>query len=285
MKKELKEKFPKWIENGEKNGLILSDDIDSLMCYIFLRDNFDYQIRYFYDVNGENYTHKIYKQENYKYNKNIENVIAIDLALEGCKCWDNHIVKVNKNDTYNKNSANLNAIDNICNSNYTDKWCVSTYITMLSYYNVDIKNWTRDQLAILCSIDGLYYPFLKNYSSRIDFRSIARKHLKQLEYEFLEEFIDNNLDYILKIKKDLKLDSKIKINKNGYFETDLDLKKLSEIFKTDISLTKDKCELTQVLHKQFIRNKDKQYIKDTYCKNKKMRNFALVKKDCAVFSY
>lgn len=284
MKKELKERFPKWIKEQGANPLILSDDIDSLMSYIFLRDNFNCKVRYFYDSNGENFTHKLYKQKGFDYKLYGKKAIAVDLALESCKCWDNHVVKYATDDTYNKNSANLNVIDNICNYNYTEKWCVSTYITILAYYNVDIKSWTREQLAILCAIDGLYYPFKNNYSSKIDFKSIATEHLEQLDYEFLANFIEDNLDYIEKLKKDLNLDSKIKIV-NGKFTTNIKLDKLSKIFNTDISLPKGLFELKQTLHKQFKNDLPKNYLKENNCEGKKMRNFALVKRYKVVYSY
>ena len=157
----LKGKFPSWVKDIEKNPLILSDDIDSLMSYIFLRDHFNCKVRYYYDVNGENWTHKLYKQKGYDYGFDTKKAIAVDLALEGYRCWDNHVIKVRDTDNTNKLSANLNVIDNIYLDNYTNKWCVSTYITILSYYNIDISKWNREQLAILCSIDGVYYPFRK----------------------------------------------------------------------------------------------------------------------------
>ena len=59
MIQELKEKFPVWTRTIKENPLILSDDIDSLMSYIFLRDRFNCKVRYYYDVNAENWTHKL----------------------------------------------------------------------------------------------------------------------------------------------------------------------------------------------------------------------------------
>ena len=123
----LKKQFPSWTKDIEKNPLILSDDIDSLMSYIFLRDRFNCKVRYYYDVNAENWTHKLYKQKGYDYGFDTKKAICVDLALEGYRCWDNHVIKVRDTDNTNKLSANLNVIDNIYLDNYTDKWCVSTY--------------------------------------------------------------------------------------------------------------------------------------------------------------
>ena len=275
----LKGKFPSWVKDIEKNPLILSDDIDSLMSYIFLRDHFNCKVRYYYDVNGENWTHKLYKQKGYDYGFDTKKAIAVDLALEGYRCWDNHVIKVRDTDNTNKLSANLNVIDNIYLDNYTNKWCVSTYITILSYYNIDISKWNREQLAILCSIDGVYYPFR---SER--FKTIAAKHLKDLGYEFLIEFIENNIEYIEQIKKELNLDGKIKV-KDGKLTTDIKLDKLSDIFNTDISLPNYTFQLRSTLTKRRTDVKSKENVKKYLIEDKKLRNFVLVSTSKIIYSY
>lgn len=275
----LKGKFPSWVKDIEKNPLILSDDIDSLMSYIFLRDHFNCKVRYYYDVNGENWTHKLYKQKGYDYGFDTKKAIAVDLALEGYRCWDNHVIKVRDTDNTNKLSANLNVIDNIYLDNYTNKWCVSTYITILSYYNIDISKWNREQLAILCSIDGVYYPFR---SER--FKTIAAKHLKDLGYEFLIEFIENNIEYIEQIKKELNLDGKIKV-KDGKLTTDIKLDKLSDIFNTDISLPNYTFQLRSTLTKRRTDVKSKENVKKYLIEDKNLRNFVLVSTSKIIYSY
>lgn len=280
MIKSLKEQFPSWTKDIEKNPLILSDDIDSLMSYIFLRDRFNCKVRYYYDVNGENWTHKLYKQKGYDYGFDTKKAIAVDLALEGYRCWDNHVIKVRDTDNTNKLSANLNVIDNIYLDNYTDKWCVSTYITILSYYNIDISKWNREQLAILCSIDGVYKPFIGTKR----FKPIAAKHLKDLGYEFLIEFIENNIEYIEQIKKELNLDGKIKV-KDGKLTTDIKLDKLSDIFNTDISLPNYTFQLRSTLTKRRTDVKSKENVKKYLIEDKKLRNFVLVSTSKIIYSY
>ncbi|EHK2345805.1 hypothetical protein KCK39_001755 [Clostridium perfringens] len=279
MIQELKEKFPSWVKNIEKNPLIMSDDIDSLMSYIFLRDNFNCKVRYFYDTNRGKFTHLMYKQRGFDYGLQDKKAIAVDLALEGFRCWDNHVIKVKGTDATNKLSANLNAIDNIYTDNYTDKWCVSTYITILSYYNVDISKWTREQLAILCSIDGVYYPFR---NSR--FKAIANEHLKELNYEFLVEFIENNLEYIEEIKDKFNLDGKIKVI-NGKLTTDIKLDKLSEIFNIDISLPTCTFQLKHTLTKKIKNTISKENVRKYLIDDKKLRNFILVSRKTIIYSY
>lgn len=279
MIKELKEKFPIWVNDIEKNPLIMSDDIDSLMSCIFLRDKFNCNIRYYYDSNGENWTHKLYKRKGFDYKLYGKKAIAVDLALENFRCFDNHVIKVRDTDDINKNSANLNAIDNICLDNYIEKWCVSTYITLLSYYNVDISKWTREQLAILCATDGVYYPF-KNTK----FKDIASKHLKQLDYEFLIEFIENNIEYIEQIRKELNLDGKIKVVE-GKLTTDIKLDKLSNIFNIDISLPTGTYQLKETLTKKIRQPMSKENIRKYLIEDKKIRNFVLVSTKTIIYSY
>ncbi|MCH1962687.1 hypothetical protein MCG45_07330 [Clostridium perfringens] len=281
MIKNLKEQFPSWTKDIEKNPLILSDDIDSLMSCIFLRDKFNCKVRYFYDSNSnkKEFTHLMYKQKGFDYKLQDRKAIAVDLALEGVRCFDNHVIKVRGTDKTNKLSANLNAIDNIYLDNYTEKWCVSTYITILSYYDIDISKWTREQLAILCAIDGVYYPF-KNTR----FKPIASKHLKQLDYEFLIKFIENNIDYIEQIKKELNLDEKIKVVE-GKLTTDIKLDKLSEIFNIDISLPNATYQLKETLTKKIRQPASKENIRKYLIENKKLRNFVLVSKKTIIYSY
>lgn len=279
MNKELKEQFPVWTNTTDGNPLILSDDIDSLMSYIFLRDNFNCKVRYFYDTNRGKFIHLMYKQKGFDYGLQDKKAIAVDLALEGFRCWDNHVIKVRNTDKTNKLSANLNAIDNIYRDNYTDKWVVSTYITILSYYNVDISKWAKEQLAILCAIDGVYFPFK---SPR--FKNIATKHLEQLDYGFLVEFIENNLDYITKIKDELNLDGKINIV-DGKLTTDIKLDKLSEIFNMNISLPTCTFQLKQTLTKKIKDPMSKENVKKYLIDDKKLRNFVLVRKNQIIYSY
>lgn len=279
MIKNLKEKFPVWTTNIERNPLIMSDDIDSLMSCIFLRDKFNCKVRYFYDTNRGEFTHLMYKRKGFDYGLQDRKAIAVDLALENFRCFDNHVIKVRDTDNTNKLSANLNAIDNIYLDNYTDKWCISTYITLLSYYNVDISKWTREQLAILCAIDGVYYPF-KNTR----FKPIASKHLKQLDYEFLIEFIEDNIDYIEQIKKDINLDGKIKVV-DGKLTTDINLDKLSEIFNIDISLPTGTYQLKQTLTKKIKQPLEKENVRKYLIDDKKLRNFVLVSTKTIIYSY
>lgn len=282
MKQEIKDKFPKWCQDGDtKYNLILSDDIDSLMCYQFQSWFFGREVKFFFDANTEGFTQTLYKVEGVNKVGN-DNVIGLDIALEGnIKTWDNHIVKIRRNDSINENSANLNIVLDVCQSNYTSKAVVSSFITMLSYYEVDIREWSKEQLAVLCAIDGLYFPFQNS-----NFIATGRKNLKLLGYDFLEDFIKENLSLILHLKRELKLDAKIKVGNDGKLTTAIDLERLSEIFEDIfwyISLPGDTFVEKERLKKKYIQNIN--YSKDELIKKNNLFNFALCYRNKGVISY
>lgn len=283
MKQEIKDKFPLWCQDGDtKYNLILSDDIDSLMCYTFQNWYFNRQVKFFFDANAQGFTQKLYKATEVESVGN-DNVIGLDIALEGdIKTWDNHIVKIKRADITNSNSANLNLALDVCQINYTDKACVSTFITMLSYYDIDISTWSKEQLAVLCAIDGLYYPFREGSN----FVATGRKNLRLLEYEFLEDFIKENMDLILALKDELKLDAKIKVGADGKLTTAIDLDSLSEIFE-DIFwyISLPNCEFTEksTLEKKYVQNVN--YSKDYLIEKYNIFNFALCYRNKGVISY
>lgn len=281
MKKEIKEKFPTWCEDTEgKYDCIMSDDIDSLMCAVVQEKVFNNKVKYFFfsDSQSRN-TQKCYKVKDHK--TIYERMLGLDIALEGkWRCWDNHVVKVSQDDIVNKNSANLNIALDIYRNNYTKKACVSSFITMLSYYDIDISSWSKEQLLILSAIDGLYYPFQNTY-----FEKQATENLKILGYEFLVGFIKENISEIKKIKDKLRLDGKIWVNKEGKLETNIKLDQLSQIFGFEIKLSDEIFIETKTLTKNFDRITKETLVEKLKRENKALFNLALVKKDFYVYSY
>lgn len=292
MNTELKELMPKWCEDKNTNySLLLSDDIDSFMCSIIEKELFDREINYFLDVNYEKANWNSYgKQMLYGTNDNLDwnNIIGLDMALEGeIKCWDNHVVKKDKSDKVNPNSANLNAITNISSSNYTDKFIVSSFITMLSYYDYDITTWDKDQLAVLCAIDGVYHPFINSI-----FKVKGRKNLAILGYEFLADFIEENLSYITYVENQLNLKyGKIWVNEEGYLETNIDLLGLelifSDIFKTSFNLSDLRFRELKSYKSKYVNfeGKNSKYNKEILNVKDRMINFALTYKSKGIVSY
>ena len=282
MQKEIKELFPSWCEENsvKKYDCIMSDDLDSLMCAVVQEKVFKNKVKYFFfSDNKSRNTQKCYKVKDHEAAS--ERMLGLDIALEGnYKCWDNHVVKVSQDDIVNKNSANLNIALDIYRTNYTKKACVSSFITMLSYYDVDISNWSKEKLLVLCAIDGLYYPFQNTY-----FEKQGKKNLSILGYEFLVDFIKENISDIKKIKDKLRLDSKIWVNKEGKLETNIKLDELSQIFGFEIKLSDEIFIETKTLTKNFDRMPKETLLEKLKRENKALFNLALVKKDFYVYSY
>lgn len=284
---ETKEKFPQWCEDKETNyKLLLSDDIDSFMCYVLQKELFNRKCEYFIDVNYKK-INGIGEQMLYSTWDNIDwnNIIGLDIALENnIKCWDNHITRHYINDEYNHNSANMNVISNICSNNYKCKFVISSFITMLSYYNIDISTWDKEQLAVLSCIDGLYTPFVKP-----EFKYQGRRNLEVLGYGFLADFIEKNLQYIITIEYQYNLKyGKIRVNDNGLLETNIDLLGLellfNDVFKTSFSLPDHIFKPLEVYKSVFVKLGDK-YTKQLLNKDDRLMNFALIFKNRAVISY
>lgn len=290
MNKEIKEKFPRWCEDSNTNySLLLSDDIDSFMCYILQNELFGREIQYFLNVNYKKASWNNYGTQMLYGTKDIDwnNIIGLDIALEkNIKIWDNHVVKISKEDTVNINSANLNSIMNICRTNYKNKFVVSSFITMLNYYDYDLSSWNKEQLAVLSAIDGLYEPFVNP-----SFKEIGRKNLSILGYESLAEFIERNTDYIRAIENKLNLkQGKIWINENGYLDTDIDLLSIElifmDIFKCCFSLPNTQFKELKTYKSKYIKLEgNSRYNKyDLNIKNR-LINFALTYKKLGVVSY
>lgn len=291
MKKQIKEKFPLWCKDKESNyELIMSDDVDSLMCYIFQNKVFKREVKYFMDMSS----HKAYQSKDKKVTRDGKQILfsstdasfkknkilGLDFSIDkDIKCWDNHVVKIHKDDTYNSLSANLNVALDIRRYNYTKKGCLSSFITMLSYYNIDITKWDKDQLAILSCIDSTYEPFFTS------FKETGKHNLELLEYGFLVDFIKENITYIKKIEQKLNLkNGKIWVNKeSGLLETNINLEELGNLFGITIELPKAqfngrKLEFQSKIF-NFANNQDKASF------DKEIFNIALLYKNSGIVSF
>ncbi len=291
MKKEIKEKFPSWCMDKESNfELIMSDDIDSLMCYIFQNKVFKRECKYFMDMSSHKAyqskdkkvtrdgIQKLYSCEDASFKKN--KILGLDFSIDkDIKCWDNHVVKIDKDDTYNSLSANLNIALDIRRYNYTKKGCLSSFITMLSYYDLDITKWDKDQLAILSAIDSTYEPFFTSFAST------GKHNLELLEYGFLVDFIKENITYIKKIEQKLNLkNGKIWVNKeNGLLETNINLEELINLFGIAIELPKAQFNGRKLEFQSKIFNFSDYQDKTSF--DKEIFNIALTYKNSGVVSF
>lgn len=292
MQKEIKENMPNWCTDVEtKYQLLMSDDIDALMCYMFQKTQFNRECEYFIDMSSD----RAYEWRNGQRHNGVQtlyatseatgkgkDLLALDVSINRQnKSWDNHVVQLGENETnYNKLSANVNVAMNINKKNYTDKAIVSTFITMLSYYNHDMSEYDRDTLSLLCAIDGTYQPFAKGFERQ------GTKNLELLGFEFLIPFIKENMQYIQEIDNKYLNKKNIWVNKDGYLTTNLDLDVISDLFNYPIELPKKqfkKCG--EFKSKIFNANsfKDKEHMEEFY--GKKIFNIALTYKNSGIVSF
>lgn len=223
MKKELREKFPKWCSDytQKQNTLILTDDLDSLVgCAIekYVKEN---EINYFYDFKNIFVADKEDKRK----------AIGIDLALHRGKSWCNHVVRINEDDYVNPQTANINALLKIHSGNYTKKYAMSTTLTMWSFYNLPLPA-TKEGKMTLLSIDS---SFLGHYSDA--FRKVHNTYLHLLGFDELIDLLNETTkaDYLY-IQQKYNLKSKIIMNDEGYLETDVALAELQGFFDFLIEL-------------------------------------------------
>lgn len=213
-----KDKFPVWVDDVEqKYDLVLSNDIDSLLSCLLLMQTFGWKVRYFYDF------HTLYKAIDDE--KDSER-LYIDIDVLNGKGWSNHVVMVDKNSPYNKEMANINVIFGITRENYAKKYCGSTFLTLLSYYNYPIFLFPSEAEKILLAIDtafkGYYNPDFRRFNyfylnNVLDFR-----HLYELQQR-------HSIDDFYNVIEKYKLYGKIHINNNKLY-TNLPLAEICELF-------------------------------------------------------
>lgn len=228
MKKEIKEKFPSWVNDTVTNyTLCLSNDLDSLLSCVFLKQIKGYDISHFYTFSA------IGQVRGYKHVP--KSLIGVDIALETGKTWDNHVSMFNRNDCINELSANINAINRISRQNYTSKFCGSTVLQILSYYDYDISKLSEEALMILMCIDSSYLPF---YTS---FKPTGTHYMKDIfEFPQLVELTERHTEFEFEqLNRRYSLKAPITVKK-GYLHTDIDLARLSEVFLMPMELPTDK---------------------------------------------
>lgn len=275
MDKETLNKMPKWSnqrnlkEYGDKYGLILSDDIDSLFSCIILNKLFGTKVGAFYSFN------KMYINKNITKNRK---PIGVDADFIHKRCYGNHVTLLSNGDIKNDKCVNLNNIFNINSNNYTKKYAGSTLLTIISMYNYPIKNLTEEAKMILWCIDVAYKGYF--YNNYIIKKTHKDYFTKILELEDMYNVLERHSEQEFKdIIDKYKLYKNISINQNGNLETEIDLKSLSKIFNLNLMLPKREFKLNKA-YIQECKNikyipKNKKYIQDNLKENEYIFSLAL----------
>lgn len=269
MQQKLKKRFPEWcfdFTQGQ-NALMLTDDLDSLVgCSIekYVKGN---DINYFYNFNKLFVADKSDKRK----------AIGIDLALHKGKSWCNHVVRINKDDYVNPQTANINVINNIHSGNYFDKYAMSTALLMWSFYDLPLPKTKEGKMLLLCIDSG----FLGHYDNR--FKDIHTAYLELLELNELIDLLNNTSKFEFEmLQSKYKTKAKIKLNNDGYLQTNLPLADLQGFFDMPLKLPRQKFELMI----QFNDTTGSTYqIKSKNQINKQIISFALTGRNKFKFTY
>lgn len=265
MKKEFKEKFPSWVNEDGDYTVCMSDDLDSLVSASLLKQIKGYEVKHFYDF--KNF---------YSTDKDKRQAIGVDIALEQGMTWDNHVVRISKNDICNPLSANPNVIENISGSNYTSKYAMSTALLIWSYYGLELPETDEGKLLLL-SIDSSYKG---HYTG---FKKVQNEWLRKLGFE---DLIDIQKNYTLKdfanVKKKYDSSKKIYVDGNGKLQTRMDLEGISKTLQIKTDLPKNtfylrKCFFNTEINLFNQKYSNKNNIEEKY--NKEIFSLALTSKN------
>lgn len=233
MLQELKDKFPKWCKDRDYDTILMTNDFDSWFSSKLLEDN-QVKIGFFFD------NQFIYKIENLE---KPNGMVAVDADLVSGRCWGNHVTLISKDDQVNEKSANVNNIYKInARNNYTKKYCGSTALEIMAYYNFNISNLSLEAKKVLLCIDshfiGLKHP---------KFKQTQFNWLKTLGYPELIEVAENTTrEEFEQLQKKYNLKSEIWMDWDGYLKTDIKLSELSKLFNMDLSLPTEKWVYTNI---------------------------------------
>lgn len=231
MKEKLKERFPAWCEDYTQGQYTtcLTDDLDSLLGCMIEKEVKGNEINHFYSFNSL-----------YTANQSDERkAIGIDLALHKGKSWCNHVVRINKDDYVNPQTANINAILNVHKDNYFKKYAMSTVLTMWSYYDLPLPS-SKVGKMLLLAIDSSY---LGHYDNR--FNSVHNAYLEIMGFTELIDLLNGTKKFEYeRLQDQYNTKAKIKLDKNRYLQTKLPLAELQGFFGVPLILPDKQFTLT-----------------------------------------
>ncbi|GLC78311.1 hypothetical protein [Lacrimispora brassicae] len=249
-----------WIDGTNKYGLILTDDLDSLLSCAILKSVKDWNIEqvFLFKANSEKNKDYLGVTDNATHE-----AIGVDFAMVNGKCFDNHLTSFAYNDIENPESINLNRTCGIHRGNYFRKYNLSTVLLLWSLYDLPKEGLSDELMMLLIAIDGSYEGFytdakyvgiherwIKDILDLPEFFECEKRHTKQ-------DFIDIKKKYSIH-----RGHGKIGASK-GYLQTDIDIEDINELlgWDTDIQL-----ELpTDRFHKKAVYKDNMVNIKGSPC--------------------
>jgi len=217
VKKLNRDSLPDWWQGlNTENGLILTNDLDSLFACAVLKKIYGCNIVGFYDFKQMAFCDKP------------KNLVGVDLDMSRGKCFSNH-----KTYYQNDNAINLNTLQP--DTRYGRKYPLSTTMLVLWLVNYPFCRLTDEQLKVLISIDsGYLWHYGKDWNREV--------HAWWLESMGLDAFTDmlnrTSKDEFEVIKKKYNLDSTIQLHA-GRLHSAIRVDAINELFGFDMELPKD----------------------------------------------
>lgn len=201
MGERLKIRIPQWYKGIEEKycSLILTDDMDSAYSCMLLQGLYSgtrmektspIPVSGFYDFKSL-YINPILDKGRTR--------IFVDAEMTDEFCMANHSMALKNEDALNPNLAVFDK------DNYTDKYAGSTFLIILSCYNIRLDILTEEEkMSILC-LDSTYKGFYNP-----NFKKINMFWLEQLGYPELIELMENRkIEDFEKIQSEKNLSAKI----------------------------------------------------------------------------
>ncbi|KLT15909.1 hypothetical protein AA980_22205 [Neobacillus vireti] len=208
-----KKQCPDWANDTQlEHDLILGDDSDSLLSCNLLTDMTLglWDINYFYDF------------ENFYINKKTESpTIGVDMAFtRSTRCFDNHVSRQFSHSKFNPYCMNMNLYKGISCENYYKKYPFSTLMLIMSYYDIPLpKSDIGKELLLACDS-----AFKGHYASKDFFKKIHTDWLEVLGFGSLVDVLDKRTpNFFYELQKDYGLNEKIRLDENGYLESNINL--------------------------------------------------------------
>lgn len=234
MKEEYRNKIEKensWIDSKDEYGLILTDDLDSLLGCAILKQVKGWNVEQvmLFKASPKKRLDYLGHTEN-----NIHEVIGVDLALTHGKCFDNHLTAFSYGQKSNPEAVNLNNLCNICRNSYKYKYNTSTAILLWSLYDLPKENLSDEMMMLLLSIDGTQDAYYLHHG---DFRAIVRKWLVDVLDlpQFYDCFERHTYSEFTDIRKKYMFDptntghGKI-VMEHGLLDTAIDIEAINDLF-------------------------------------------------------
>lgn len=225
MSVELKEKIPQWYKGIEEKycSLILTDDMDSAYSCMLLQGLYSgtrmektgaIPVSGFYDFQNL-YINPILDQGRTR--------IFVDAEMTSEFCMSNHSMAIR-----NENALNPNLME-FDNSKYTEKYAGSTFLVILSCYNICLDVFTEEEKMTILCLDSTYKGFYNP-----SFKEINISWLKRLGYPELITLMETKkaIDFEnIKLKKNLnaKIEAKLHTDDQYYLNLKFCDKKGEEV--------------------------------------------------------